>query len=64
MGSGGGVVPAICAGSEYQDDFSHVQPAGAVPEGRIRGQGSSKKKGGGSSDDFSLSGAGYQQSEV
>ena len=51
-------------GSEYQDDFSHVQPAGAVPEGRIRGQGSSKKKGGGPSDDFSLSGAGYQQSEV
>jgi hypothetical protein len=65
MGSGGNSSSrTYVPGSEYQDDFSHVQPAGAVPEGRIRGQGSSKKKGGGSSDDFSLSGAGYQQSEV
>ena len=65
MGSGGNSWSrTYVPGSEYQDDFSHVQPAGAVPEGRIRGQGSSKKKGGGSSDDFSLSGAGYQQSEV
>ena len=65
MGSGGNSSSrTYVPGSEYQDDFSHVQPAGAVPEGRIRGQGSSKKKGGGPSDDFSLSGAGYQQSEV
>jgi len=65
MGSGGNSSSRpYVPGSEYQDDFSHVHPAGAVPEGRITGQGSSKKKGGGSSDDFSLGGGGYQQSEV
>tara|TARA_B000000437_G_scaffold198056_1_gene159886 strand:+ start:2381 stop:3073 length:693 start_codon:yes stop_codon:yes gene_type:complete len=63
MGSGGNSSSTYVPGREYQDDFSHVQPDGAVPEGRIRGQGSSKKKGG-SSDDFSLGGGGYQQSEV
>ena len=63
MGSGGNSSSTYVPGREYQDDFSHVQPDGAVPEGRIRGQGNSKKKGG-SSDDFSLGGGGYQQSEV
>lgn len=53
-------------GQEYQDDFAHVHPAGAVREGRIVGSGSKKgssKGGGGGESDFSL-GGGYQQSEV
>ena len=61
MGSGGNSSSTYVPG-EYQDDFSHVQPDGAVPEGRIRGQGNSKKKGG--SSRLFLGGGGYQQSEV
>ena len=49
---------AYVPGVELIDDFSHVIPNGAVPEGRIRGQGSSNDKPSGNAPpDFST----YQQ---